>query len=239
MSSFLFNRQTMNGIVEITDGTSVLENGILTCDKVIAQDIQTDNLDVKNNITAGESMAIGNNVAIGNSVVCPNLYTSKIYVSTILDTKTIKTNKVRLSNNLQTYDESTVGYIKNATEIVSKPLLLTNTKTSLNSIELPIGVYMINYRFNIALSAISTPALHSITHALSTDNINGDILLKQHYGTMVFNNTLSYVTINETIFYHTKEFNASIYLLAFHNTVANGVSRVLLENIKLSALRIA
>ena len=183
-------------------------------------------------------MAVGKDVAIGNSLICPNLYTTKL-VSNTLECQTIKTDKINLSNNLQLYDESTVGYIKSTPSFVSKPLLLKNENLTVTSIKLPIGVYMLNYTFDIALSAVSTPALHSITHALSSDNVSADILFKQHYGTIVFNNTQTYVTMNDTVFYQVTKYNATVYLLAVHNSVTAGVSNIVLQNVKLSALRIA
>lgn len=83
MASFRFNKQTMNSVTNdsiITDGVGILENGVLTCNGVIADDIQTINLNVRNNITAGQSIAIGRDVAVGNSIVSPNLYTKKISI---------------------------------------------------------------------------------------------------------------------------------------------------------------
>lgn len=227
----------MNGLQSLDDGSGgLLEDGILTCDGVITEDIQTDNLNVKNNITAGQSIAIGKNVAVGNNVVCPNLFTNNL-VSNILQTQTIKTNKINLSHNLQIYDESTIGFIKKNPEILSKAFLLTNTESSF-SLALPIGVYMLNYRFDIALSAISLPSLHSITHALSSDNVAGDISFMTFYGNIEFNNALSYATVNVTVFHQIKEFNSSVYLLAYHGSNTNGVSSVILKNINISALRV-
>lgn len=227
----------MNGIDTITDGIGILEDGILTCDGVITEDIQTDNLNVKNNITAGDSIAIGNNVAVGNNVVCPNLFTNKL-VSTILKTQTLNTNKISLSHNLQIYNDTNIGFIKKNQEIASIPFLITNTDLSV-PLALPIGVYIINYRFDIALSAISLPSLHSITHALSSNNVSGDISFMTFYGNIEFNNPLSYATVNVTVFHQVKEYNSSVYLLAYHGSLTNGVSSVLLQNINLSALRIA
>ena len=53
MSTIRYNLQSMNGLETITDGISILENGVLTCDGVvsqyvIAEDIQSDNLNIKN-----------------------------------------------------------------------------------------------------------------------------------------------------------------------------------------------
>lgn len=231
------NQQSMNGLASLSD-SDFLENGILNCDGVIATDITTTNLNANYGISAGESVAVGKDVAIGNSLICPNLYTTKL-VSNTLECQTIKTDKINLSNNLQLYDESTVGYIKSTPSFVSKPLLLKNENLTVTSIKLPIGVYMLNYTFDIALSAVSTPALHSITHALSSDNVSADILFKQHYGTIVFNNTQTYVTMNDTVFYQVTKYNATVYLLAVHNSVTAGVSNIVLQNVKLSALRIA
>ena len=64
MSFFTYNLQTMTGLESVIDGVATLENGVLECDRVIADDIQTNslntiNLSVLNNITAGESIAIG------------------------------------------------------------------------------------------------------------------------------------------------------------------------------------
>ena len=231
------NQQSMNGLASLSD-SDFLENGILNCEGVIATDITTTNLNANYGISAGESVAVGKDVAIGNSLICPNLYTTKL-VSNTLECQTIKTDKINLSNNLQLYDESTVGYIKSTPSFVSKPLLLKNENLTVTSIKLPIGVYMLNYTFDIALSAVSTPALHSITHALSSDNVSADILFKQHYGTIVFNNTQTYVTMNDTVFYQVTKYNATVYLLAVHNSVTAGVSNIVLQNVKLSALRIA
>ena len=152
MSSFRYNKQTMNGIESISDGDGgVLENGVLTCNGVIADDIQAVNVNVKNNVSVGESLAIGRDVAIGNSVVCPNLYTTKL-VSHTLETKKVKTERIHLYNNLLTYEDTNVGYIKTSSNVVSTPLLATNTMTSIVSLQLPIGVYMVSYTFNLALS---------------------------------------------------------------------------------------
>lgn len=236
MSSLRYNQQSMNGLESITDGISILEDGILTCNGVITEDIQTDNLNVKNNITAGQSIAIGKNVAVGNNVVCPNLFTNKL-VSNILETQTIKTNKIKLSHNLQIYDESTIGFIKKNPEILSNAFLQTNTDL-VYQLSLPIGVYMLNYRFDIALSAISLPSLHSITHALSSNKIVGDISFMTFYGNIEFNNALSYATVNVTVFHQIKEFNSSVYLLAYHGSNTNGVSSVILQNVNMSALRV-
>ncbi len=243
MSSIRYNLQSMNGLETITDGISILEDGVLTCDGVvsqyvIAEDIQSDNLNIKNNITAGESISIGRNIAVGNNVVCPNLFTNKL-VSNTLQSQTIKTNKINLSHNLQIYEDTNIGFIKKNPEILSKPFLQTNTDLFITSLPLPIGVYMVNYRFDIALSAISLPSLHSITHALSSDNIAGDISFMKFYGNIEFNNALSYATVNVTVFHQVKEFNSSVYLLAYHESVTNGVSSVILKNVNMSALRIA
>ncbi len=238
MSSIRLNQQSMNGLQSLDDGSGgLLEDGILTCDGVITEDIQTDNLNVKNNITAGQCIAIGKNVAVGNNVVCPNLYTNNL-VSNILQTQTIKTNKINLSHNLQIYDDTNIGFIKKNPEILSKPFLQTNTDLLITSLPLPIGVYMLNYRFDIALSAISLPSLHSITHALSSDNVAGDISFMLFYGNIEFNNPLSYATVNVTVFHQIKQFNSSVYLLAYHGSNTNGVSSVILQNVNMSALRV-
>lgn len=237
MSQYQFIQQSMNGI---NDGSSdILEEGILNCDGVITKDIQTDNISVKNDIAVGESLAIGNNVAVGNSVVVPNIYTTKLFVSNILECKNIKTEKIKLTNNLQTYDDSTMGYIKTAPYIASKPLLIKNENATLTSFKLPIGVYVLNYIFDIVLSAESLPALHSITHGLTTNITSLDILYKQHYVLVDFSNPLSYVSINDTVFYHINNYDTTVYLLGVHNSVDSGVSSIKLENIKLTALRIA
>lgn len=241
MSQYQFIQQSMNGI---NDGSSdILDEGVLNCDGVITKDIQTDNINVKNNITAGESLAIGNNVAVGNSVVVPNIYTTKLFVSNILECKNIKTDKIKLTNNLQTYDEFTVGYIKTAPYIASKPILIKNQNTTLTLFKLPIGVYVLNYIFDIVLSAESLPALHSITHGLSTNATSNiatlDILYKQYFGVVDFSNPLSFITINDTTTCHITEYDTTVYLLGIHNSVDSGVSNIKLENIKLTALRIA
>ena len=238
MSSIKYNLQSMNGIESITDGVSILENGVLTCVGVVAEDVETINLNVSDNITAGQSVAIGKDIAIGNNMVCPNLFTNKL-VSQQLITQTIKTNKINLSHNLQSYDDTNIGFIKKTQEILSKPFLLTNTDLFITSVQLPIGVYILNYRFDIALSAISLPSLHGITHALSTDNVAGDVSFMKFYGEIEYNNTLSYATVNVTVFHQVKEFNSSVYLLAYHESNAVGVSSVVLQNVNLSSLRIA
>lgn len=232
------SNQSMHYLSIISDGIATLEEGTLTSVSVVTENVQTDNINIKNNTTCGESAAIGRDVAVGNSLVVPNFYTSKID-STSLQTTIIKTDKIKLSHNLQTYDENDVGYIHRASEIVSTSLLRTNTNITVTSLALPIGVYIINYQFDIALSAISLPTFHSLSHALSSNNIDANILLKQEYRTLDFNNELSFVTINETIPYHVTEFNTSIYVLATHNTLVDGVSSVILQNINLSAVRIA
>ena len=239
MSSFKYNKQTMNGIESISDGDGgVLENGVLTCNGVIADDIQAVNVNVKNNVSVGESLAIGRDVAIGNSVVCPNLYTTKL-VSHTLETKKVKTEQIHLYNNLLTYEDTNVGYIKTSSIIVSTPLLATNTIRSIVSLPLPIGVYMVSYTFTLALSGNSNPALHSITHGLSTDDIDLDVIHKKHYGSMVFNNALSYATFHETGFYHNMTYDSSLSFLVIHNTANNVNSNVLIQNGNITALRIA
>ena len=145
------NQQSMNGLASLSD-SDFLENGILNCEGVIATDITTTNLNANYGISAGESVAVGKDVAIGNSLICPNLYTTKL-VSNTLECQTIKTDKINLSNNLQLYDESTVGYIKSTPSFVSKPLLLKNENLTVTSIKLPIGVYMLNYTFDIECRA--------------------------------------------------------------------------------------
>jgi hypothetical protein len=231
--------QNMSGLQSLDDGSGgLLQDGVLTCIGVVAEDIQSDNLNVNNSITAGQSIAIGKDIAIGNSVVTSNLYTNKL-VSQQLITQTIKTNKINLSNNLQIYDDTNIGFIKKNPEISSKPFLLTNTDLFITSVQLPIGIYMLNYRFDIALSAISLPSLHGITHALSTDNVAGDVSFMKFYGNIEYDNTLSYATVNVTVFHQVKEFNSSVYLLAYHESVTNGVSNIVLKNINMSALRIA
>ena len=241
MATFRYNKQTMNSVTNdsiITDGIGILENGVLTCNGVIADDIQAINVNVKNNLSVGESIAIGRDVAIGNSVVCPNLYTTKL-VSHTLETKKVKTERIHLYNNLLTYEDTNVGYIKTSSIVVSTPLLTTNTTRSIVSLPLPIGVYMVSYVFSLALSGSSIPALHSITHGLSSDNINLDVIQKKHYGNMVFNNTITYATFHETGFYHKKVHDSSLSFLVIHNTANNVNSNVLIQNGKITALRIA
>lgn len=232
------SNQSMHYLSVISDGIATLENGTLTGLGVVTENVQTDNINIKNNTTCGESAAIGKDIAVGNSLVVPNFYTSKID-STSLQTTIIKTNKIKLSHNLQTYDENDVGHIKRAPEIVSLPLLKTNTNITVTSLALPIGVYIINYTFDLGLNAISLPTFHSLSHALSSNNIDANILLKQEYRTLDFNNELSFVTINETIPYHVTEFNSFIYVLVTHNTLVDGVSSVILQNVNISAVRIA
>jgi hypothetical protein len=230
--------QNMSGLQSLDDGSGgLLENGVLNCVGVVAEDVQTDNLNVSDNITAGQSVAIGRDISIGNSIVSPNIFTNKL-VSQQLITQTIKTNKINLSNNLQIYDDTNIGFIKKNPEIASKPFLLTNTDLFITSLALPIGVYILNYRFDIALSAISLPSLHGVTHALSSDNVAGDISFMKFYGNIELNNTLSYATVNVTVFHQVKEFNSSVYLLAYHESRTIEVSNVLLQNVNMSALRI-
>jgi hypothetical protein len=230
--------QSMHYFSGLSDGTATLEEGTLTSVGVVAESIQTDNINIKNNTSSGQTSAIGRDVAVGNSLVVPNFYTSKI-VSDIFESKIIKTDKLKLSHNLQTYDENDVGHIKRAPEIVSLPLLKTNTNITVTYLALPIGVYIINYTFDLGLNAISLPAFHAISHGLSSDNINANILLKQEYRSLDFANDLSFVTINETVFHHVTEFNSFIYVLATHNTFTNNISSVILQNVNISAVRIA
>jgi hypothetical protein len=231
--------QNMSGLQSLDDGSGgLLQDGVLTCVGIVAEDIQTLDLNVNNNITAGQSVAIGKDVAIGNSIVSNNIFTNKL-VSQQLITETVKTNKINLSRNLQIYDDTNIGFIKKTTEISSKPFLLTNTDLFITSLPLPIGVYILNYRFDIGLSAISLPSLHGITHALSSDNVAGDISFMKFYGNIEYNNTLSYATVNVTVFHQVKEFNSSVYLLAYHESSTIEVSSVVLQNVNMSALRIA
>jgi hypothetical protein len=221
----------------ITDGVGILENGVLTCNGVIADDIQAINLNVRNNITAGQSIAIGRDVAVGNSIVSPNLYTTKL-VSNTLECNKLKTENIHLYNNLQTYDDTNVGYIKTSI-IASSSLLFTNISESIVSLPLPIGVYTISYCFTLGLSGVSLPSLHSLSHGLSTDNQNYNVIQKKNYQNLVYNNNLSYVTFNESGFFHITDYNSFLYLLIKHNTAVNTSSNILIENAKITVLRIA
>lgn len=243
MSSFTYNRQTMAGLEVVSDGVATLQDGVLECDRVIANDIQTknlntENLNVLNNISAGQSIAIGRDVAVGNSIVCPNLYTTKL-VSNTLECNKVKTKNIHLYNNLQSYDDTNVGYIKDSAIIASTPLVSTNRVSSIVSLQLPIGVYMVSYSFSLELTGISNPALHSITHGLSTDNVNLNVIQNKYYGNIVFNNILSYASFHETGFLHIKDYNSSLYFLAIHNRGNNANSSVLIQKGKITALRIA
>jgi hypothetical protein len=222
----------------ITDGVGILENGVLTCNGVIADDIQAINLNVRNNITAGQSIAIGRDIAVGNSIVSPNLYTTKL-VSNTLECSKLKTENIHLYNNLQSYDDTNVGYIKTSSIIASRSLVSTNTVSSIVNLPLPIGVYMVSYSFTLGLSDVSLPILHSITHGLSTDNAILNVIQKKNYQNLVYNDNLSYVTFNESGFFHITDYNSFLYLLINHNTAVNTSSNILIENAKISALRIA
>ncbi len=242
MSSFTYNLQTMAGLESVSDGVATLENGVLECETVIANDIQTKNLDTENlsvlyNITAGQSVAIGRDVAVGNSIVVPNLYTTKL-VSSILECKKLKTENIHLYNNLQSYDDTNVGYIKTAI-IASSSLLFTNISKSIVSLLLPIGVYTISYCFTLGLSGVSLSSLHSLSHGLSTDNQNYNVIQKKNYQNLVYNDSLSYVTFYETGFFHITDYNSFLYLLIKHNTAVNTSSNILIENAKITVLRIA
>jgi hypothetical protein len=128
MSTLKYNLPSMSGLQSLDDGSGgLLENGVLTCIGVIAEDIQSDNLNVNNSITTGQSVAIGRDVAVGNSVVCPNINTIKL-VSNILHCNKIKTEKIHLSNNLQVYDETTVGFIKTSAIKLTHPYGLIDWK---------------------------------------------------------------------------------------------------------------
>ena len=243
MSSFTYNLQTMAGLESVSDGVATLENGVLECETVIANDIQTKNLDTENlsvlyNITAGQSVAIGRDVAVGNSIVVPNLYTTKL-VSSILECKKLKTENIHLYNNLQSYDDTNVGYIKTSSIIASRSLVSTNTVSSIVNLPLPIGVYMVSYSFTLGLSDVSLPILHSITHGLSTDNAILNVIQKKNYQNLVYNDNLSYVTFNESGFFHITDYNSFLYLLIKHNTAVNTSSNILIENAKITVLRIA
>jgi hypothetical protein len=59
MSSIRYNQQSMSGVISLDDGSGgLLEDGVLTCVGVVAEDVQTINLNVSDNITAGQSVAL-------------------------------------------------------------------------------------------------------------------------------------------------------------------------------------
>ena len=240
MSSIRYNMQSMNGLQSLDDGSGgLLEDGVLTCTGVVSDYLTSIDVNTNNSITAGQSVAIGKDISIGNSVVTPNIYTTKIFVSNILETKKIKTDKIHLSNNLQTYDESTVGFINQSPIKLTHPLLTTNTNKIVVSLPLPIGVYSICYCFTLALSAISTPSLHSLSHGVSTDGINLNVIQNKYYGNLVFNDLLSYSTFHQSGFFHVTDYNTSLSLIVKHHTATNTASSIVIENAKIKVMRIA
>ena len=243
MSSIKYGRQTMNGIESITDGIGFLENGILTCNGVVCDDIQTKNtqtvnLNVENNITGGESLAIGRDVAVGRTLICPNIFTTKLITNTI-ETKNVKTEKIELFNNLLKYGESNVGFIKSNTVILSTPMILKNTLKTIFSLPLPLGVFIVSYSFSLDLTASTNGDFTELSHGLSTNKLTYNVISRNFYGNITFGNPYSNPVFNETAFYHNNEYNSSLHLLVNHNTLTNGDSLILLKNVKVSALRIA
>ena len=254
MSSIKYGRQTMNGIDSITDGVGFLENGILTCNGVVAidiqtknlivdngvvsNDIQTKNINVENNITGGESLAIGRDIAVGSSLICPNIYTTKLITNTI-DTKSVKTEKIELFNNLLKYGETNVGFIKSTKPLFLAPFKLQNTFITLGSLPLPLGIFIVSYSFSLDLTASTGGNFTGISHGLSTNNSIYNVISRNFYGNVVFGNPNSNPVFNETAFFHNTNYNGSIYLLANNNTLTSGVSLVVLKTVVISALRIA
>ena len=229
----------MTGLESVIDGVATLENGVLECDRVIADDIQTNslntiNLSVLNNITAGESIAIGRDEAVGNSIVSPNLYTTKL-LSNTMECNKVKT-KIFICIIIYNHMMIQMWDIKESAIIASSSLLFTNISKSIVSLPLPIGVYTISYCFTLGLSDVSLPSLHSLSHGLSTDNQNFNVIQKKNYQNLVYNDSLSYVTFYETGFFHITDYNSFLYLLVRHNTAVNTSSRMLIENAKISVL---
>ena len=147
----------MTGLESVIDGVATLENGVLECDRVIADDIQTNslntiNLSVLNIITAGESIAIGRDEAVGNSIVSPNLYTTKL-LSNTMECNKVKT-KIFICIIIYNHMMIQMWDIKESAIIASSSLLFTNISKSIVSLPLPIGVYTISYCFTLGLSGV-------------------------------------------------------------------------------------
>jgi hypothetical protein len=230
MSSFRNNVMSMNGITSLDDGAGgLLENGILNCEGVIAEDYVE-----AVHIRGRETLAIGNRVAVGNSITTQKLYTNS-FVSNTLECKSIKVDKIMLNNNLLVYDENSVGNIKKTSIITSTPLI-SNKHVSVVSLPLAIGVYVLSYELSIQVSANNTNI--PLLYGLSSDGINLDVIHNNGvFSDIIFGNTATYPKITNSMPYHVTTYGTIVSLLVKHTSTP--VSNVNINNCRISALRIA
>lgn len=219
----------MSGLHSITDGSAILEDGILSCDGVISSDY-VEAVHLRGN----ETCAVGNNVAVGNTITTQNIYSNKV-VSLNLECKNLQTKKIYLHNNLLIYDENNVGFIKKSVIIPSTPLI-SNTHISVVSLPLAIGVYIISYEMSIQITGINTNI--PLLYGLSSDGINLDVIQNKNvFSDLIFGDTNTYPIVNYSMPYQVTTFGTIINLLVKHNSTA--VSNVTVNNCRISALRIA